>query len=120
MVILGYIIPKRLQQNDFVKSLARQFEEKGKLSKKQTHAIEDMLEIELDFYGSEFKPDPEDEWLCQEWDLLFAKYRRNRFRSTKGRNKCIRAMESIIDGEPNEWLIDEALGRNYQPYRRYR
>jgi hypothetical protein len=117
MVILNYIIPKSLQKNDFLKSLHKQFEEKGELSPRQTRALEDMLEIEMDFFGWDFEPPKDDERICQEWDLLLAKMTRNRFRKVKNKNKCIRAMETIINGEPNYGMIDDALGRNFQTYR---
>jgi tRNA U34 5-carboxymethylaminomethyl modifying GTPase MnmE/TrmE len=119
MVILSYIIPKDLQKNSFVQSLHKQFEEKGELSRRQTHALEDILEIELDFFGWSFEPPKEDEHICQEWDLLLAKMTRNRFRKIKNKNKCIRAMETIINGEPNYGMINDALGRNFQTYRRW-
>lgn len=120
MFILDYIIPKDLQSNNFIQSLHAQFEEKGELSKRQKFALEDMLEIELDFFGWEFKPDPSNEDICEEWDILISKLTRNRFRKVKNKNKCIRALESIIYGQPDQRLIDDALGRNFDyRYRRY-
>jgi len=117
MKIFDFIIPKDLQTNGFILSLHEQLEKKGKLSFKQIWALEDMLEIEYDFYGWDFVP--ENEEIKEDWDKLIAKLKRNRFRSNKNRNKCIRALESIIDDDPIHWLIDEALGKNYSPYRRW-
>ena len=118
MKILSYIIPKQLQKNHFVQSLHKQFEEKGKLSPKQAEALEDILEITLDFY--DWKYEPKNEELQEDWDNLLAKLTRNRFRSVKNRNKCIRALESIIAEMPRWDLIDEALGKNYNyGYRRW-
>lgn len=119
MVILNYIIPKALQTNDFVKSLHAQFTEKGELSIKQTEALEGMLDIRLDFFDWNFEPTEEDK---EDWDDMIKKLKRNRFRSSKNYNKCVRALEYIVHGNKNQWLNDEVLGRNYDyyGYRRYR
>lgn len=118
MVILSYIIPKSLQSNDFVKSLHKQFEEKGQLSIRQTEALVDMLEIDLDFF--EWDAKCLDENYQDDFEKLMAKMKRNRFRKVKTRNKCIRAIESIIEGKPRPSLIADALGENFQyRYRRY-
>lgn len=117
MKILSYIIPKQLQINTFVQSLHKQYTEKGKLSIRQQDALEDILEIVLDFYDWDFKPNEE---LQEDWDNLIAKLTRNRFRVNKNRNKCIRALESIIEGEPRWDVINDALGKNYNyGYRRW-
>ena len=108
MRILNFIVPEYLRDDPFIISLHKQFTKSGTLTKKQTDALEDALEIELDFFGWDI-PVPEEH--REDFEQLLAKYRRNRFRSTKNKNKCIRAMNSIIDGVPNQSLIDDSLGR---------
>ena len=118
MVIHDYIVPKGLQENPFVQSLKRQYDTKGELSNKQLIALEDLLEISLDFYEWDHRPDPDSEFF-EDYFLLLDKLKRNRFRKTKNRNKCIRALENIILGKGSCQEIDTALGRNFNPYHRY-
>lgn len=115
MKIMSFIIPVDLRSNDFIKSLHKQFEEKGELSKRQVWALADVLEIEEEFYEWDYNPTIEE----SSYEELKAKLKRNRFRKIKNRNKCIRAMHSIINGKPEYRLINDALGLNYQPYRRF-
>ena len=116
MQIMNYIIPKSLQKNNFLLSLKDQYENKGKLSPKQIWALEDILEIELDFFDWNATCPLED---CQdEFDKLMAKMKRNRFRKIKNRNKCIRAIESILNENVNWALVNDALGLNFNPYYR--
>jgi len=115
MKIANFIIPKSLQSNDFIKSVHKQFQEKGELSKKQVWVLADVLEIEEDFYEWNHIPTIEE----QTYEELKAKLIRNRFRKTKNRNKCIRAMYSIIDEKPDYALINDALGLNFHHYRRW-
>lgn len=121
MQILNFTVPKYLRGDPFIISLHKQFTKSGVLTKKQTDALEDALEIELDFYGWDV-PVPEGHRV--DFEELLAKFRRNRFRNTKNKNRCIRAMNSIIDGAPSQSLIDSSLGRNffnrgYNPYNSY-
>lgn len=108
MQILNFTVPKYLRCDPFIISLHKQFTKSGVLTKKQTDALEDALEIELDFYGWDV-PVPEEN--RADFEELLAKFRRNRFRNTKNKNRCIRAMNSIIDGAPRQILIDSSLGR---------
>lgn len=121
MKILKYIIPKDLQKNNFMLSLKAQFEKSGELSKRQKYALEDMLEIELDFYDWSFElPEDSDPSLRSDFDELMKKLKLNRFRKIKTRNKCIRAIESIIQNKTDKYLVDDALGRLVRyGYRRY-
>ena len=118
MRILNFIVPEYLRDDPFIISLHKQFTKSGTLTKRQTDALEDALEIELDFFGWDI-PVPEKH--RYDFEQLLAKYRRNRFRSTRNKNKCIRAMNSIIDGAPCQSLIDSALGSNFlsRGYNRY-
>ena len=118
MRILNFIVPKYLQDDPFIISLHKQFTKSGVLTKKQTDALEDALEIELDFYGWD-APVPEEHRV--DFEELLAKFRRNRFRNTKNKNRCIRAMNSIVDGVPNQRLIYSSLGRGFfsRSYNRY-
>lgn len=121
MRILNFTVPKYLRGDPFIISLHKQFTKSGVLTKKQTDALEDALEIELDFYGWDV-PVPEEN--RADFEQLLAKFRRNRFLNTKNKNRCIRAMNSIIDGWPRQSLIDSALDRiffspGYNPYNSY-
>lgn len=118
MRILDFIVPEYLRDNTFIISLHKQFTKHGTLTKKQVDALEDALEIELDFYGWDV-PVPEEH--REDFEKLLAKFRRNRFHGTKTKNRCIRAMHSIIDGVPDRGLIDSALGRQFftRGYNRY-
>lgn len=118
MRILDFIVPEYLRDDPFIISLHKQFTKHGTLTKKQTDALEDALEIELDFYGWDM-PVPEEH--REDFEELLAKFRRNRFHTIKGKNKCIRAMNSIIDGNPNRVLINNSLGRGFfnRSYNRY-
>ena len=118
MRILNFIVPEYLRGDPFIISLHKQFTKSGTLTKRQTDALEDALEIELDFFGWDI-PVPEER--REDFEKLLAKYRRNRFRCTKNKNRCVRAMNSIIDGVPCQSLIDSALGSNFlsRGYNRY-
>lgn len=107
MKILSFFIPKELQSNTFVISLHAQFIARGNLSPRQINSLKDILDIEEDFYDWEYKCENEN---SGDYSDLKDKLVKNRFRSVKGRNKCIRAMQSIINGTPNYQLINEALG----------
>ncbi len=119
MKILSYIIPKELQNNQFMKSLYGQFTQTGKLSPRQVNALKDMLDIEEDFYEWDYECRNTNE-CAGEYSDLKTKLARNRFKTVKGKNRCIRAMQSIINGTPNRALIDEALGLYYRPGRGWR
>ena len=108
MQILNFTVPKYLRGDPFIISLHKQFTKSGVLTKKQTVALEDAIGIELDFYGWD-APVPEEN--RADFEELLAKFRRNGFRDAK--NRCIRAMNSIIDGAPAQSLIDCSLGRNF-------
>jgi hypothetical protein len=89
----------------------------GKLSAKQFNALKDALDIEEDFYRWDYECKDTNEYASDYSDLK-AKLIRNKFKSVKGRNKCIRAMQSIIDGTPNYYLIEDALSRvDWRGYR---
>lgn len=110
MKILSYYIPKDLQNNTFLKSLHEQVYNKGgKLSIKQLNALKDALDIDEDFYNWDYKCT--NDRYANDYDLLKNKLIANRFKTTKGRNKCIRAMQSIIDNKPDYYLIEDALAR---------
>lgn len=110
MQILDFLVPEYLRDNTFIISLHKQFIKHGTLTKKQTDALEDALEIELDFYGWDV-PVPEEH--REDFEKLLAKFRRNGFHTIKSKNRCIRAMNSIIDGAPSQSLIDSSLGRGF-------
>lgn len=117
MKILTFTIPKELQSNSFMISLFTQFTRDGKLSKKQSCALQDMLEIDEEFYNWDYTCT--NERFAYDYNALLAKLNKDRFRSVKTKNRCIRAMQSIIDEKPDTYLIDEALGRiDYRGYRR--
>lgn len=107
MQILSYFVPHHLRTNFLIRNLHLQFQYTGKLSQAQTEVLEDVLEIELDFYGWDI-PVQEDQH--EDFTKLLKKFRRNRFKSVK--NKCVRAMNSIIAGEHRQDLIDDVLGRH--------
>jgi len=110
MQIGTYYIPLKLHENEFVKSLSSQFEKTGRLSQKQLNALEDILEIDVDFFGSDY------EIADLDFELLLAKYKRNRFKNIWTRNRCVRAMNSIINGNKNQELVDLALNKNFSRY----
>lgn len=118
MRILSYIVPKELQGNEFIRSLHLQYKSKGELTKRQTWALRDMLDIDEDFYNWDF--------VCKNpnisgaYDDIMTKLKRNKFRTAKGRNKCIRALQSIVDNKADNYLIAEALGTGFNPRRYWR
>ena len=116
MQILNYYIPEELRENVFVRSLYRQFCATGKLSPKQINALKNMLNLDLDFclldVAEQFEA-PEE--LKDDLADLIAKYKRDRFRTSKKKNQCILAMESILFGDPKQYLIDEALNKDFTP-----
>jgi len=116
MKIMNYIIPESLQNNDFIKSLSAQHDEKGDLSKKQIEALENMIGISLEYYHYDFVPT---ENTPSEYHDLLAKLKRNRFKKEKNRNTCIRALNSIVSGNPRWDLINTATGANFQYFRRW-
>jgi hypothetical protein len=117
MKILSYYIPMALQKNEFLKSLHEQFHNKGgKLSPRQLCALKDVLDIEEDFYSWDYKCI--NDRYRNDYELLKSKLIADRFKTVKGRNKCIRAMQSIIDGKPDFYLIEDALTRlDWRGYR---
>ena len=115
MKILSYYVPKNLQSNEFIRSLHQQVNVKdGKLSIRQMNALKDMLDIDEEFYNWDYECKDEN---SGNYNDLKNKLIRNRFKTVKGKNKCIRAMESIIIGKPDHYLIQEALGMNFKPSR---
>jgi hypothetical protein len=119
MKILSFFIPKELQGNQFILSLYRQTEISGKdLSLRQINALKDMLDIDEEFYDWDYKC--LDDRHSGNYTDLKNKLIRNKFRTIKGKNKCVRAMQSIIDGKPDHYLIQEALGTNFNPRRYWR
>lgn len=110
MKILSYYIPRDLQNNVFLRSLHEQVHSKGgKLSTKQLNALKDALDIEEDFYNWDYKCTNDN--YVNDYELLKSKLIADRFKTVKGRNKCIRAMSSIIIGAPDYYLIEDALRR---------
>lgn len=117
MKILTYIVPKHLENNDFVKSIHSKYTKDGVLSINQTNAIIDMIGVELDFYDYEFTL-PAGHVDAGDYSMLRDKLKKNRFTTAKGKNRVIRALNSIINNKPNQALIDIALGRiQYYPKR---
>ncbi len=116
MKIMDYIIPKGHQNNDFIISLFNQFEKNGKLSEKQISSLRSVIDIEEDFFEYDFKcPDVN---FQNEFNDLKAKLTRNRFKYTITKNRCIKAIQSILYNKPDWNLIDSALGHINQ-YRSY-
>ena len=115
MEILGYIIPKSLETNDFIRSIYEQSKKKD-LTLKQNEAFLDIIGYEEDFFEFDF-PCPQDmivQGLNVDFDSLKEKLKRDRFRKTSTKNKCIRALKSIIYSSPRYGIIDEVLERvNY-------
>lgn len=117
MRILSYIVPKELQGNEFIRSLHLQYKSKGELTKRQTWALRDMLDIDEDFYNWDFVCE---NTYSEKYAEIMTKLKRNKFRAAKGRNRCIRAIQSIIDGKADNYLIAEALGVGFNPKRYWR
>lgn len=112
MKILTYIIPEEHQKNEFIMSLFDQFEKKGKLSEKQENALRSAIDIEEDFLEFDFKcPDAKFE---EDFNELKAKLKRNRFRYTRTKNNCIKALQSLIYKQPNWNLINKTLRPFYE------
>lgn len=122
MKISGYIIPKSLQQNEFIKSLYKQ-EQHNKLSTSQTNALKDMLEIEEEFYmfpeACPFKSETIFDSCESDYYNLLDKLKRNRMKSIKSKNKVIRALNAYMEKDPKSWLNDKGLGRDYDYRRSY-
>lgn len=120
MVILGYIIPKDLQENNFIQSLHKQADKKCKLSQNQMYALKDMLNIDEEFYEFPDKFPMSDDYSHWKYyyEELMKKLKRDRFRNVQTKNSCVRALQSFVDLNPNRKLIKIALGLNYN-YGRY-
>ena len=116
MKILNYIIPEDHQQNDFVQSLFEQFTKKGKLTEKQEFALRNCIEIEDDFLEDDVDVDLSSN-LYEDFKLLKTKLHRNRFRYTATKNRCIKALQSIIHNKPDSYLIDKVLHYNQNNWR---
>lgn len=117
MMIYDYIIPQELQTNSFIVSLNRQFKECGKLTPRQYEALQDMLDIDLDFY-TDIKYEINENYI-NDYTQLINKLKKTNFRKAKTKNNCIRAIQSIIEGKPRFSLIMGILvGYNYRR-RRY-
>lgn len=108
MKILTYIVPKHLEDNDFVKSIHSKYTKSGVLTVNQINAIQDVIGIELDFYDYEYIPHED---YTVDYSMLRDKLKNNKFTTAKGKNRVVRALNSIIENKPNQNLIDEALGR---------
>ena len=121
MKILGYIIPKELRENNFIKSLAKQADEKGELTFNQIAALQDIIGVELDFYDWDFelKEDCPGYTNRSIYERLLEKMKRDNFRKTGTRNACVRGLNSFVEGTLKWRYIDKALGLNYSYNRRY-
>lgn len=116
MKILSFQIPKDLQ-GAFIYSLKQQFDKNGSLSRKQTWALKDILEIDEEFFNWDYVCS--NERFSYDYNSMLVKLKKDRFRSVKTKNRCIRAMQSIIDEKPDTYMIDEVLGRiDFRGYRR--
>lgn len=108
MEILGYIVDDSFKGNAFVMSVHKQVQDGRNLSLKQVEAIENILEIELDFFDFEFTLSEDHKWF-DEFSTIREKLFKNNFRKVKPKNNCIRAIQSIIDDNPRELLIDQII-----------
>jgi len=117
MKILDYIIPEEYRKNDFVRNVHRYFLDKGSITDKQENALRWCIGVEEDFFEYDVKV-PKDSPQFDDFILLKEKYQRDRFRYTRTKNECIKAMQSIIYERPDYALINNALGRNYDWRRR--
>lgn len=118
--ILDYIIPKSLQSNNFIKSLYLQYKKTGKLSERQIEGLRNILDIDNDFLvsGLEFPEALKDsEVLKQDFEKLKRKYLNNKFKKAKNKNRCEKAIRSIINQQPDYGLIDEILNPDYKHWR---
>ena len=110
MKILDYIIPQKHQDNSFILSLLAYAEKNGKLTENQEIALRDCIDIEDDFF--EYDVTPKNGKFLQDFNELKEKLARNRFKSIRNKNKCIRGIQSILNNKPNYGLIDKALCRD--------
>ena len=112
--IYDYIIPEHLRNNKFIKDLHFQYLQNQSLSEKQIIALRNMLNIDDDFYVEELEyPEDLEVNFKNEFNLLIEKFKRNRFKKAKNKNKCISAIKSILDLKPDYNLIDEILNPEY-------
>jgi len=109
MKILNYYIPKDKQSDRFIMSFKAQIDSGKNLSRRQIEVLEDNLEIELDFFNHHFVPLNKYKSI---WDQILEKVNKNRFVKIKNKNRCIRALHSIMDGRPDNKNIDIILDRN--------
>jgi len=108
MEIMGYMVANQFKVNSFVVSIYNQIQEGKELLLKQKEAIENILEIELDFFDFEFTL-PENHEYYIRFNELRLKLYKNNFRKVKPKNNCIRAIQSIINDEPRLDLINQVL-----------
>lgn len=50
----------------------------------------------------------------EDFTFMIEKLNRNRFRSAKGRNLCIQGITTILNGKPNQSIIDQVTGKAYR------
>ena len=127
MKILHYDFPDTTK-NNFLLSLHKQFQEKGDLSQKQKNSLESMAdEVKQCFllhknfpslkYDNLSKIDLEN--LEEDFNALKQKIIKNRFQKIEKRNECIEAFESILNGDPYYYTIDNVLRQAFNYNRRY-
>jgi hypothetical protein len=111
MIINGYIIPLEAQKNSFIRSLMRQVERGRELTPKQIDALEDTIGVELEFtrWDYDIRADQMQLNYISIYENLIEKLRENRFRKTRTRNACIRALNSIVDQNVSWHYIEKAL-----------
>ena len=109
MKILDYYIPLHLQENNFFQSLHSQYEKSGKLSCKQIFALENYLGIEKDFFDWNTPIPESQEHFKSKLEELKNKLKKDRFIYAANKNKCIKAIMSILNNSPDSFLIDSVL-----------
>lgn len=110
MEILGFTIPNEVSNKPFLDSLIRYYQKHRKLTPRQYNAFLDLIGVELDFFDYEYQ-EPEESHYYEDYINLREKLKRNRFIKVSGKNKVVRALNSIIEGKPDINTIDEALDR---------
>jgi hypothetical protein len=70
-------------------------------------------EEEINYFVDEQNTTFNNHQIYNDYFFLVQKLERNRFRSDKSRKTCIKAIQSILDGEPDNNAIEYSTGRMF-------
>lgn len=106
MHIMNYYIPEDLRDNPFLLCLYRQENDGGEFSYRQIEELQDIIGISLDYWHYDVYHVENSQ---DDFDALLKKLKSNKFKNVNGRgagrNRCIRALNSLVENNPRRSLI---------------